>query len=175
MEVDSDGSSSAEKADSGNSLVQVLKATQEENKKLRAENDELHGQLRISRFGIERFSTDNAKVRFYTGFTSYKLFTTFFEWLQPSASCMRSMYYVPSETVSLPGRKRNMLLIDELFMFLCRMRLGLLEEDLADRFNCTVQATSRKILTWLNYMYFVLGSIPIWPPRKDIEVDAICF
>ena len=82
---------------------------------------------------------------------------------------MQSHYYVPSETVSLAGRPRCMLLIDELFMFLCRIRINSLEQDLAVRFNCSLSTVSRRLITWVNYLYIVLGSIPIWLPRTEID------
>ena len=89
---------------------------------------------------------------------------------------MQSAYYVGSETISLAGRKRTMLLIDEFFMFLCRLHMGLLEQDLSIRFNCSVPTVSRKIVTWANFLYFVLGSIPIWLTKQQIdELMPECF
>ena len=83
---------------------------------------------------------------------------------------MKSMYYSDaSETPSPAGRPRNMLLIDEFFMFLCRMRAGLLEQDLAVRFNIHISSCSRKIITWCNFLYFVLGSMSIWPSREQVD------
>lgn len=150
-------------------LQSKLETASNVNEQLNNENEFMKQKLEISRFGLSRFSKDDSKIRFYTGFTSYKLFVTFFEWIKPCASSMRSIYYQASETVSLAGRKRNMLLIDEFFMFTNRLRLGLLEEDLADRFDCTIQTVSRKLLTWVNFLYFVLGSIPIWLPKSEIQ------
>ena len=49
---------------------------------------------------------------------------------------------------------RKMVLIDEFFMFLVRIRTGDLEQDLANRFNMHVSTVSRKITTWANYLYF---------------------
>ena len=82
---------------------------------------------------------------------------------------MQSAYYKRSDTVSLAGRKRNMLLIDEMFMFFCRLKAGLLEQDLGVRFNCSVATISRKIITWANFLYFTLGSMPIWLSREKID------
>ena len=136
----------------------------------------LQRQLDIERFGLTRFSNDNSMILFYTGFTSYITFITFFNCIKPVATNMQSAYYVSSETISLAGRKRNMLLIDELFMFLCRLKVGLLEQDLSVRFNCSVSTVSRKIVTWANFLYFALGSIPIWLPRDIIqELMPECF
>lgn len=84
---------------------------------------------------------------------------------------MQSLYYQPTTSISLAGRPRNMLLIDELFMFLCRLNVGLFEQDLAVRFNCSLPTVSRKLITctWANFLYFLLGSIPIWLPKETIE------
>lgn len=51
-----------------------------------------------------------------------------------------------------------MQLIDELFMFLVRIELGLFQQDLAHRFNLHMSTVSRKLTTWANYLYFLLGN-----------------
>ena len=122
----------------------------------------LERQLVMKRFGVARFTYDNKLISFYTGFATYSMFQSFYECIEPTAKNMQSMYYQPSETIGLAGRKRCMLLIDELFLFLCRLRAGLLEQDLAIRFNCSLPTISRKIVTWANFLYFTLGRIPIF-------------
>ncbi|XP_046334581.2 uncharacterized protein LOC125371557 [Haliotis rufescens] len=57
----------------------------------------------------------------------------------------------------------------KLFMFFVRLRLGTPEQDLAVRFNCHISTISRKVITWANFLYFVLGSIPIWPSRVQVD------
>lgn len=142
----------------------------EEQLKVKSEEcEQLKKQLKMERFGINRFSSDDSMINFYTGFPSYSAFLMFFQCIQPTAQNMQSAYYKGSETISLAGRKRSMILIDELFMFLCRLRAGLLEQDLSVRFNCSVATVSRKIVTWVNFLYFVLGSIPIWLPKTEIQ------
>lgn len=49
-----------------------------------------------------------------------------------------------------------MQLIDELFLFCVRLKLGLFELDLAQSFELHVASVSRKITTWANF--FVLLS-----------------
>lgn len=141
---------------------------------LKAKDDEvlkLQQKLEIERFGIERFSKDNSMLMFYTGFMSFAIFSAFFDFIKPAANSMTSYYYRMSETrnPNILGRQRNMLLIDELFMFLCRLKCGLLEQDLAVRFNCHLSTVSRKIITWTNFLYFALGGINIWPSREQIH------
>ena len=65
-------------------------------------------------------------------------------------------YYEKFNEQRMVGRQRNMLLIDVLFMFLCRLKYDLIEQDLANRFNCHLSTFSRKIITWANFLYFAL-------------------
>ena len=96
-------------------------------------------------------------------------FLAFYRCIEPTAQNMQSAYYQISKVINLAGRKRNMLLIDELFIFLCRLHMGLLEQDLSIRFKCSVPTVSRKIVTWANFLYFVLGTIPIWLTKTQIQ------
>ena len=107
-------------------------------------------------------------IEFYTGFPTYELFMIFFSAIRPSAARMTSVYYTASDELSSRGRPRSMDPIDELFMFLCRLKCGFLAEDLSVRFNIHRSSVSRKIITWTNYLYFLLGSINIWPDRETI-------
>lgn len=89
--------------------------------------------------------------------------------VEPTAKNMRSPYYVPTETISCSGRPSCLKLIDEMFMFLCRLRGGLLEFDLSTRFNVSLATVSRKLIMWANYLYFVLGSYPIWLSQDEVK------
>lgn len=147
----------------------IIRQLQQQLEQTKEENERLKSQLILERFGLNRFSNDDASISFYTGFSSYYSFLTFFNVIQPSAKNMKSAYYVPSETISLAGRKRSMQLIDEMFMFFCRLRAGLLEQDLSIRFNCSVSTVSRKIITWTNFLYFILAELPIWLSKENIQ------
>ena len=88
-------------------------------------------ELAVYKFGLEIFSTDNDSIRFYTGFTSYERTKLFYELVKPTAQTMTHCY-ATGERPSRSGA-RNMQILDELFMFLVRLRLGLFEQDLAHR------------------------------------------
>ena len=62
-----------------------------------------------------------------------------------------------------------MHIIDEMFMFLVRIKLGLFVQDLVFRFELHISTVSRKLTTWVNYLYFLLGIQPIWPSREEID------
>lgn len=128
---------------------------------------ELETSLRISRFSLERFSKDNRLIKFYTGFPTYEHFTLFFELVKPTADTM-TYVYASGVGKSRPG-VRKLQLIDELFLFCVRIRLGLFELDLSQRFNIHTSTVSRKIVTWANFLYFLLGNQSIWPTRDRIN------
>jgi len=67
------------------------------------------------------------------------------------------------------GCRRTLQPIDELWLFLTRLRLGLFERDLAFRFNISEQVVSDIVITWANFLYLILGSLPIWPSKEQIK------
>ena len=57
---------------------------------------------------------------------------------------------------------------DEFLMLLMKLRMGLSNTDLAERF-CVSESTVNNInLTWVNFVYNVIGSLKIWPHRDII-------
>ena len=128
-------------------------AAQEE---LMRQKEQAAAELAIYKFGLERFSTDNDAIKFYTGFCTYNHFKFFYNFARPSAETTTYCY----ATGILQNRPnvRAMQLIDELFMFLVRIKLGLFQQDLAHRFNLHMSTVSRKLTPWVNYLYFLLGN-----------------
>lgn len=153
-----------ETADAENMIKEVKAQAAKELEELKKHCAE---QLSLNKFGLERFGTDDEAIRFYTGFTSYEYIQTFFRFLQPCAETMRYCY-ASGERESRPNC-RNMLLVDELFMFCVRLKLGLFELDLAHRFQIHRSSVSRKLITWSNFLYFFLGIQVIWPSRDDVD------
>ncbi|XP_052224934.1 uncharacterized protein LOC127840563 [Dreissena polymorpha] len=75
-----------------------------------------------------------------------------------------------SINTDMTSRKESMPLIDQFFMFLVKLRLGLFQQDLGVRFGVSQSTVSRIIITWANFLYFQLGSLPIWPSRDQIDM-----
>ena len=69
------------------------------------------------------------------------------------------------------GRNRKCSPIDEFFMVLVRLRLGLFERDLGYRFGISQSTVSRILITWINFIYLQLQTIPLWPSRAMINAD----
>ena len=55
------------------------------------------------------------------------------------------------EVTQCPGRPRALQPIDEFFMFLTRLRLGLFEKDLSHGFDVSLSIVSDIIITWINF------------------------
>lgn len=80
------------------------------------------------------------------------------------------------KTVTAGFQAQDMGLFDQFFLFLCRMRQGLLSADLAVRFNISKATVSRICITWANYLHFMLGTLPLWPIREAVdELMPPCF
>ena len=64
---------------------------------------------------------------------------------------------------------RDMLLVDELFVFLVHLKLGLFEQDLGHRFMIHRSSFCRILVIWNSFLYLLLGSQMIWPSRADVN------
>ena len=130
-------------------------------------------QLKLQQtvFSVERFIRDDEKLHFYTGFSSREHFEACFKFLGPSVKCLQ--YWGSHNAANKEGVKcgppRKLPPLEEFFLTLCRLRLGLLEEDLADRYSVHPSTISRIFITWVNFMYHKFKEIPLWPSRALIQ------
>ena len=99
----------------------------------RKEIEKLQLQLqksKLERFGLARFSSNDKLIQFYTGFPNYKLLEKFIELVKPNAKNMKTWSQAKKEkyTRASPNVFRNYSLCieDQLFIFLCKVRLGCL-------------------------------------------------
>ena len=51
------------------------------------------------------------------------------------------------------GRSRKLCLMNELFLTLIRLRVGLLVADLAFRFGISKSHVTRIVITWIQFLY----------------------
>ena len=54
-------------------------------------------------------------------------------------------------------------------MNLCRIKAGLFEQDLANRFQKSQSTMSRIITSWINFMHAKFKEVPTWPSRQVID------
>ena len=154
-----------------------------QDRDLVAEICDLRPRLSLSKFGLERFASSDDDI-FYTGFQSYNAFIAFWNFVKPCSESLlcwnraRAKVNVNLAVTAFPyfqgqskekQRKREIQPIDQLWAFLTRVRLGLFERDLAHRFDVSVSTVSDVVVTWANYLYILLGSLPVWPSKEKIK------
>ena len=127
-------------------------------------------------FSMRRYSASPDMLKFYTGFVNYSVLMNFYAALAPTACTMTTWAQHKRLTVrkSVSEFRETcnstaLSLMDQFFLVLVRLRTGMLELELADRFCVSQTTVSRILVTWLNYLYIYLGSVPIWPSRKIID------
>ena len=98
-------------------------------------------QLNESKFGAENISRNSELLTFYTGFVSKERFNNFYSWVEPYAKAMIKWSQIQRERGKENYKRRRssgnfaLSLYGQLFLFMIRLRLGLLETDLGVRFN----------------------------------------
>ena len=124
---------------------------------------------RVQKFGLQRFSSEPKLLKFYTGFESYETLMNFFVCISQHAYSMQTW----SQFQRLGGVKMShsskLPPVDQLFMFLHKLRLGSLDQELAEKFSVSQSTVSRNTPTWANFLYVILGSQPIWPARDEVQ------
>ncbi|XP_078589448.1 uncharacterized protein LOC144869803 isoform X1 [Branchiostoma floridae x Branchiostoma japonicum] len=118
-------------------------------------------EFRSRRFSIFAFEDDDAAVRFYTGMPNFASFIALFKYLEPKAEKLQywrgtgngsanKPYQRPGRRK--PGPARKCSLLDEFFLVMVRLRVGLFTKDLALRFEISESTVSRVFTTWINFL-----------------------
>ena len=66
-----------------------------------------------------------------------------------------------SKKTNYKGASRALTHLNEFFLIMCRLRLGLLELDLAYRFQISQSTVSRICVTWINLLFVKFKEIPL--------------
>ena len=110
-------------------------------------------------FPVKNLRQDPKVFKFYTGFTEEQ-FSCLLEFLGDG---MNNLTYWGSSSASnsnnedlgssKPGPSRKLTAEDELLLVLTRLRVGMLEQDFAVRFELSQSHVSRIITTWANALF----------------------
>ena len=128
-----------------------------------------------SDFTWSRIKTDK-KMNYYTGISSIVMFNTIFSLIKPYLSSVR-YWRGPKVARSWSKAKRTfrhsttkvLSHRDEFLLTLMRLRLGLQNEDLADRFGISPTVCSNTFITMVRLISKLLGgALVVWLPREPI-------
>lgn len=111
-------------------------------------------------FTFDDIEENNSKVLFFTGIPDSGTFKSLFDELEDGISSTHM------------GRPKSLRLVDEFFMVLMRLRLGLLLEDLSVRFNISVTTCSAIFNRWIDYLDKSLNFLVKWPSKKHQRYNA---
>ncbi len=137
-------------------------------------------QVNMPSLTAEDLKGNDQKTRFYTGFVNFGTFMLIFNNLLQVADklnywngkdSLKDKPYLEDANRQKPGPKRKMRLIDEYLMVFMRLRLGLLEQDLAERFRVSVSTVSRVLITWYNVLAVHLKELIVWPSKEIIAAN----
>lgn len=140
-------------------LLARIELLQAENLKLSAQQEASNGYFRI-----EDIQNDDKLVCFYTGFTSFRIFLAFFEFLGPAKD--RLNYWGEKPGPRKRNRSRKLDTKNQLFLTLVKLRLNLKLKDMSFRFGLSTAQVSRYITTWICFLYHHLKEID-WMPSVD--------
>jgi len=74
------------------------------------------------------------------------------------------------------GRHRTLTAEHEFFLVLARLRCGLPLLDIAIRINMSESNVSRIFITWYDFVYIKLRSLPIWASKETVQETILkCF
>ena len=154
-------------------LTATIQQLQETITKLSEMLQQSENDVKKSRFCYENIRDRDELVKFYTGLPDHSTLLAFYEEiLERDAKVMRQWDgkrckadYDEVKT----GRMCKLPLMEQFFMTSVRLRLGLPELDLAQRFNISQSSVSRITLTWINLMYHSLKEMECFPPWHIVK------
>ena len=163
-------------------LTELLQEKDDEIKVLKSNLISVKSRIDSMTFSFKRFEGSDDDIHFYSGFqnaSSYREFMTFVLWNAENMSYWSRNIHVnlpdgdenstQRAKVSTSHTNRALSKEDELFLTLARLRLGLPLQHIANLFNISIATVSRIFTSWINLLYFVLGSINFWLPKHTIQ------
>lgn len=108
-------------------------------------------------FSMQEIKHDDQKLAFYTGFQGLERFLVFAKFVETG--------FIAHKEENMQGRPSALSVEDQLLLVLCRLRVGLLEQDLAYRFGVHISTVSRVWTFWVDFLSGYLTQVDWWPTR----------
>ncbi|WAR08757.1 hypothetical protein MAR_018715, partial [Mya arenaria] len=142
----------------------------EENQHLREENERLTKELKMMKWGVNKIKDDDKATRFYSGLPTFAVFMCLYSFLLPKA---KTMQYWNGANTPVKDRQKpqssSLTLIEQLFAVLLRLKVGLLVQDIADRFSISNSSFSNIFITWICLSHEEMKVINVIPSRNIIN------
>ncbi|KAK2153699.1 hypothetical protein NP493_2271g00004 [Ridgeia piscesae] len=111
-------------------------------------------------FGIHDVKDNDAKCKFYTGLT-WDQFMCVWNYLGSAKDkvCYWNQQLKTGEKSpsKRPGVRRKLSPLNEFFLMMVRLRVGLLNTDLAYRFGISPSSVSKIVTSWIQFLYLQFG------------------
>ena len=161
---------------------------EDENKMLKLEIEKLKAKLKASEEAYQNLllkvnkaeleimthvkNNDN-NCKHYTAFPSWSRLFNVFEFLDAGNNGENVTLYHNQDKKekglsSGRGRPRSLSPLESFILTLMRLRRNFSVTHLSYLFRISESTISSTIITWINYMYFKLGSVSIWPNSNQI-------
>lgn len=118
----------------------------------------------------EVLKSDKA-CKFYTGIPTVAAFNALYKVIEPQIPKIRHWkgpkHVLKYKKFRRTGPKRGLSSKEEMVITLMKLRLGLLNQDLADRFNVSSTHISRVFTTWIKILSQFFGSL-VFNPSKEV-------
>lgn len=155
------------------SIINAVEVMQMKIDELQTKLAQVQSTYEKSLFRLENVCHNDELVKFYTGFSDFQTLTAFYEEvLESDAKVMRQWEGKNSKDDYddiKAGRACKLPLLEQFFLTLVRLNLGLLELDLANRFNISKSSVSRIISTWINLMFHSLKALERYPQWHIVQ------
>ncbi|XP_065667903.1 uncharacterized protein LOC136088155 [Hydra vulgaris] len=121
-------------------------------------------------------STDKKLFQKYTGI-KHEQYINLYNFLNPEKNGENVKYHNLGLSENLhrlgnhakTGPKTKLNTENQLFMFLVWLKNGFTILHTSWLFKISKSTPSRYLITWTNFLYFSLGSVPIWPSREQVN------
>ena len=107
-------------------------------------------------YSIEHYKDNPKAVQYYTGFDCYDHFMLFFFVLGPAA------HHLQYKPVCITAQ-------DQLFLTLMKLRQAKDDSELEFMFKLKENVISKIINTWVNFLFFQLKEIDLWPSKEIVQ------
>ena len=136
-----------------------------------------NSELKERTVSIEHIRESDQLCRFYTGFPNYGTYKALFDYLKDAATkkrCWRgeeiiAKNHFSERCQSKPGPESKLTLEQEFLMVMMRLKVGLLQRDLARRFGVVESTVSRVFTSWINLMFVELKGLCEMPESESSE------